>query len=349
MIQSYVKTKDGRELVTAYRPEEMKIPVMPFHRLQRNHKIIQYASEYICLDTETSHDRQDRGWVYQWAAKYGKTYIYGRRPSEIIDMFRILAEAYHLNYEKKIIIFVHNLSYDFQYLKHYIYQYDPTADVLAIDSHGILQIDMNGFKLICSYKLTNLSLAALSKNYSDLYVKAAGEIDYNLIRYQDSELNDTDWLYMLSDVASQYDGIKGYLRMQGYSHAYMAPITSTGFVRNSCRKNSRSDKSWRDEFRNSALDLEQYNLLRQAFMGGVTICGWRHAGETVRGDNLRHVDFTSSYPARQILDYFPVGKGSWYGEVECLEELEELCTTKCCCLYMRPAYQLLLRSLIGNG
>lgn len=65
-------------------------------------------------------------------------------------------------------------------------------------------------------------------------------------------------------------------------------------------------------------------------MGGVCIASFMYSGQTVRSDKLKHKDFTSSYPARQTLDYFPDGAPSWYGEVETMQELDELCATYCC-------------------
>lgn len=330
MIDSYVKTKDGRQAIKAYTPDEMTLPVIAFKELQKNHKITKYATKYICLDTETSHDSNERGWVYQWAAKFSGLYVYGRKPSEIIDFMQRVAEHYELGPSKKIILYIHNASYDLQYLKLFLRQYDPTAEFLAIDSHSIIQCDVLGFKIICSYKLTNLSLAVLADNYAETYDKAVGEIDYNIVRYQDQELTASDWFYMFSDVAAQDDGIKGYLKMQGYRYAFKAPITSTGFVRANCRKAAKEDESWRQEFQASRLDLEQYNLCRQCFMGGVCIASFKYSNTTIRGDNLRHKDFCSSYPARQMLDYMPVGKPNWYGDVTSEEELDELCAEYCC-------------------
>lgn len=330
MIDSYVKTKNGRQAIKAYTVDEMQLPVVAFKEKQKNHKITKYAVKHICLDTETSHITNTCAWVYQWAVKFGGLYVYGRKPSEIIDFMRKVAEHYGLNEEKKIVLYIHNAAYDLEYIKLFLRQYDPTAEFLAVDAHAIIQCDVLGFKILCSYKLTNMSLEALADNYAETYVKAVGEIDYNIVRYQDSELTENDWFYMFSDVAAQDDGIKGYLKMQGYKYAYQAPITSTGFVRANCRKAAKADEHWRGEFSASRLDLEQYNLCRQCFMGGVCIASFMYSGQTVRSDKLKHKDFTSSYPARQTLDYFPDGAPSWYGDVETMQELDELCATYCC-------------------
>ena len=335
MLISEVKTREGTQKIKAYTWDEAPLPMLKFEDLQRNHKIVKYATTYATLDTETSNDGAAYGWIYQWAVKIGRTYIYGRKPTEIIFLLERMAERYRLAEDKRLIIYIHNASYDLQYLKHYLRQYDPIINFFAINSHTILICDILGFRILCSYKLTNMSLDALSENYAQKYVKASGAIDYSIRRYQDTELTANDWYYMFSDVASQYDAIREYLRSNGYTFAAAAPVTSTGFVRNDCRKAARKVESWRGDFLKMALTPEQYNLCRQAFMGGLTIASYKYAGETIRGKNIGHVDFTSSYPARQCLDYFPMGKPEEYGDVDDLEELEDLINTKCCVFLLR--------------
>ena len=329
MIKSKVKTKTGEEEITAETIYEFKPQLLIFKALQRNHKFKDYATEFMTLDTETSHKDDETAWIYQWAVKFQGHYIYGRKPSEIIEFFRKLAEYYGLNENKKIICFIHNASYDLQYLKHFLKEYDPTMKVLAIDNHTFLQVEVFGFKILCSYKLSNMSLAKLSESYATAYIKAVGEIDYTLIRYQDEELTATDWFYMFSDVASQHDGINGFIKAMGYNFAYECPITSTGFVRTKCRRAALNDPDWRLQFEMSALDLDDYELCRQCFMGGVTIQSFKFAGQTIRSDKLRHKDYTSSYPARQMLDYMPVGQAMKY-EVKSYEEFKTLLNNYCC-------------------
>lgn len=349
MINSKVKTKDGDKEIVAFNAYEIDLPVLTFKGLQRNHKIVKYATDYFCLDTETSKIDDVTGWIYQWAICIKQhIYVYGRKPTELIDFMVRCSEYYELSYDKRIVIYIHNMQYDFAYLKKYLSRYDPQIKVLAIDRHCVLTVDVLGFRFICSYKLTNLSLAVLSSKYAKRYIKAVGEIDYNIIRYQDSELTEDDWYYMFSDVASQYDGVREYLAMNGYTFAADAPFTSTGFVRVDMRKASKTDDSWRDEFQLSALSLSDYRLCRQAFMGGITICSYKYAGVTIREKaivkkskagnefsslEMGHDDFTSSYPARQMLDYMPTGRPMHYGDITEKSEFEWL-ISKYCCVFM---------------
>ena len=162
MIDSYVKTKNGRERITAYTVQECVLPVLTFKELQRNYQIKRYASDFMCFDTETSHADLECAWVYQWAVKLKSLYVYGRTVSEFIEFLQKVAEHYKLNDKKRILIYTHNLAYDYCYIKHSLKAYDPTMDILAVDNHGILQIDVLGFRFVCSYKLTNLSMFAMS-------------------------------------------------------------------------------------------------------------------------------------------------------------------------------------------
>lgn len=333
MINARVKTRDGYEDVTAYFWDEGDLPVIPFHWKRKAKKKIWFGVNFCVCDTETSHIDDEKGWIYQWAVKIKNTYFCGRTPSELINLLKRVAEFYHLTDDRKLIMYIHNAQYDVQYLKHYLKLYDPFLKIMTTDAHSVLYVDIFGFKIYCSYRLSNLSLAKLSETYSKKYLKAVGDIDYNIIRYQDTILSATDWEYMLSDVASQYDGVENYLFAMGYSKPADAPITSTGFVRVNCRNASRTDENWRKEFKKGALTVEQYNLCRWAFMGGVCIASFMYAGRTIRACDdygLGHEDFRSSYPARQMINYFPEGTPSWYGEVETLEELEMLCNRYCC-------------------
>lgn len=321
-------TRGGAEISEASSVSDFIPPELKFSTKRKNKRVYQYADDFICLDTETSHSGEDCAWIYQWAASVGDTFVIGRRPSEFVQLLEKLRDFYGLSDLKKIIIYVHNLSYDFQYLKHYLKLYDANMEVFAIDRHGVLTVDVWGFRFICSYHLSNMSLDLFSKTYAEKFLKAKGLIDYDVVRYQDGELTAEDWSYMLSDVASQRDAIKGLLKSHGIRRPIDAPITNTGFVRTDCRKASQADPKYRRWFQRMALQLSQYNLLREAFAGGLTIANFKYAGATIEGD-IGHVDFRSSYPARIMIDYFPIGKPMWYGKIESMQELETVTTTYC--------------------
>lgn len=336
MLNSCVKTKDGTQPIRAYTEDEIIFTPVKFEKFGHNKTVYEYAADFAVLDTETSHSDLTHGWIYQWAVKWNGQYIYGRRPSELIQFLQGMQEYYQLNSRRRIIFYVHNLAYDAQYLKLWLQQLG-TLKVMATDAHTFLIIDVSGIRFLCSFKLSNMSLDMFSRTYSEKYIKAVGEIDYTITRYQDTRLTASDWFYMFSDIASQYDALTEYLKINGYDRAYKAPYTSTGFVRANCRKAASSALNWHKKFLTSALTLEQYQECRQAFMGGITICSWQYEGQTVRVgvdgvQKIGHKDFTSSYPARQMLDYFPKGKGFWWGDVT--EENKDFVLNNYCCVFL---------------
>lgn len=333
MLISEVRTRQGAQPIKAYSKDEIILLPVPFEKWTTNRVVREYAADFAVLDTETSHADLLRGWVYQWAVKWQGQYIYGRTPLELVEFLQGMQQYYHLNNKRRIIFYIHNASYDMQYLKRWFMSLGD-LHVMATDNHTFLITDVGGFRFLCSYKLSNMSLNMFSATYADEYLKAAGEIDYTVVRYQDSPLTDTDWRYMFSDIASQYDALTEYLKINGYDRAYKAPYTSTGFVRAICRKAAAGALNWHKKFLVSALTLDKYQLCRRAFMGGITIQSWLWEGETIRvGQNgvqkIGHVDFRSSYPARQMMNYMPVGRGFWWGDVT-KENFDFLLNTYCC-------------------
>jgi hypothetical protein len=336
MKHSYVLTRDGREPITATDPDETELKRYEFIKKRKGKRVNYYCPEFMAFDIETSHTDVE-AWLYQWAIKFDNKYIYGRTPTDFINFLKRCIDFYKLSENKKIFIVVHNLSYEMQYLKHYLneltHEHDSEMEVLATDAHNYISVDIYGFKFVCSWKLSNLNLDLFSKSYGEKYLKASGEIDYSKVHYQDERLDPSDWFYQFSDVAATADGIKGLLKAHNFEYLHDAPLTTTGFVRNDCRKKAKAEMFWRKKFVTSRLDLNQYDMCRQAFMGGITICNYQYSGVTVRG-LIGHRDFTSSYPARQMMNYFPSGRPAYYGEIESDKEFRSLLDKYCCVFYI---------------
>ena len=75
------------------------------------------------LDTETSHNHNRKNpyaWVYQWCFEFNNQIFVGRKPSEFIILLLKIKKLYNLSENKKLVCFVHNLSYDYSYLYQYL-------------------------------------------------------------------------------------------------------------------------------------------------------------------------------------------------------------------------------------
>lgn len=288
------------------------------------------------LDTETSHNHDNDypiGWIYQWCFEFNGQYCIGRYPSELIEQFKTLVEYYELNEKKRLVIYVHNLSYDHVYLYKQLVEEFGEPEILAIKSHKVLTARYGGIEFRCSYLLSNMSLSAWGKKLKCPVRKMDGAIDYETIRYPDEELEQVDWEYMVNDVAALKCCLL-YEMIEGNDNIVTIPLTSTGYVRRDCRRAAREEEGFRDWFKKTALTPECYDGLVWAYAGGLTHGNRFLAGKTI--DDAGHDDYKSFYPSVDMLRYLPMGQWlhiySWEETPEPFssERLSKYLTTKCC-------------------
>lgn len=224
----------------------------------------------------------------------------------------------------QLTIYVHNLSFEYQFLKSRIDLDFKT--VFAMQSRRIAKVESKNHNLIfkCSYLLSNMSLEKFTQNYCpEQYRKDKELIDYEVIRFPWDDLPNEIYYYGGMDVITLYHAIRSIMEKEGDTIKTI-PLTNTGYVRRVCRTACLGDntkdyhteegkktypiyKRYKSMLVKCMPTLEQYNMLRDAFRGGNT-----HANRYKAGQILEHVaskDFTSSYPAALIAyDGFPMGK-----------------------------------------
>ena len=275
----------------------------PTFELFRNRGKKKVYQTYITLDTETSHTLDnEKGWIYQWAFCYDKTIVYGRNPLQLIECFKKIALA---NSDGKIICYVHNLSYDFEYLYQF-FQEKFSTKILALNSHKVLTFECDNIEIRCSYKLSNCSLDKWSRDLNTPHKKLVGAVDYSITRYQDSKLHRNDWRYMFYDVVVLQECIQKQMQLENDT-LLSIPYTSTGYVRRDVRSRFKADKQNRVDFQKTKLDKEVYKRCRKAFAGGLTHGNRFYADKTLQGTR-RHRDFDSHYPTQQMVYECPIGK-----------------------------------------
>lgn len=285
-------------------------------------------SEAIYLDTETSHnyndkDRSGAGWVYQWAFRFCREFGFGRKPSELMAALKKIEEVNKLSVDDvHCIIFIHNSSYDLQYLKEFFFREYGTESfkMLAAGNHHFITFEIGPWIIRCSYKLANRSLAKWGKDLGIKDRKRTGLIDYDVRRYQDTKLTKRDWVYMFYDCIALEECVLEEMRVAG-DNLNTIPLTSTGYVRRDTRKIFSRKKKAREEFRKTRLYKDSYGDCRMAFAGGLTHGNRFYAGKTVRVEEIRklpgfedvtgirHRDFRSHYPSQiRFSDRCPRGK-----------------------------------------
>ena len=267
------------------------------------------AKSYICLDTETSHNHNPDApqcWVYQWAFTFAGGIYYGRKPSDLMEKLKELIKHYGCDEKHKILLFVHNLPYDFSYLC--LFFRDAFGDPVNVLAHAprkpfSIQYEC-GLELRCSFKLANDSLARWGKKLNIRYRKMSGAIDYNIIRHQDSPLYRNDWRYMFTDCIAMDCSIKEQLKLYNDDIASL-PLTSTGYPRRDIfrsyndanGKDHKHKNRERQKFKDTALTVPSYLACYDEFSGGITH-GNRYYKGIIQKGNIRHRDFRSHYPTQ---------------------------------------------------
>lgn len=261
-----------------------------------------YIDLVTAFDIESSIiEGTEQSIMYIWQWQFGLDYtVIGRTWEEFTDLQTRIKSALPAN--TWLVVYVHNLSYEFQFLKG-IYHFIP-EDVFAIASRKVLKCDMYGvFELRCSYKLTNMSLKQFTSKMKVEHVKLSGDdFDYSKRRYPWTELTQTEIEYCVNDVLGLVEAIQALMARDGDT-LQTIPLTSTGYVRRNA-KHAMRDKVHHNFVYSILPDYETYKALREAFRGGNTHANRFYAGDIV--EYVHSADRSSSYPAVMCNCEFPM-------------------------------------------
>lgn len=265
--------------------------------------------------TSTTLNNQKFAFMYEWTFGIDDIIFYGRTWEEFLELCEQLQNHLELNEENKLIIYVHNLSYEFQFMRKYF----EWVNVFAIDDRKpIKALCTFGIEFRDSYILSGYSLSKLADNLvSHNIQKLVGDLDYSLVRTSETYLSDEELQYCYNDVQI----ILYYIdeQIEQYGDITKIPLTNTGrvrqFVRDNCLhydKNHKKEgnggkiKRYRELMHECILTSEQYIMLKRCFMGGFTHASMQHVGKLL--SNVSSIDFTSSYPYVMLSEKYPMSK-----------------------------------------
>lgn len=330
MLQNLFRTvrKDGRcKYERIY-----TIHTFPYSRLSHDtvcqegkKNPIEYISLPGAFDIETTsyHDGERiRGFMYVWQMCVQGYCVGGRTWEEWIEFLRILRGLFGTYDKKRLVIYVHNLGFEFQFIRSLLGQYAPIT-VFAAQKRKPMKATWQGIEFRCSFKLTNMSLArALENEYGCPYLKAVGDLDYKVYRDPYTILTDIEHTYCFMDVLGLYHFIINRLANEGDNLATI-PLTSTGYVRRDCRKACKASRPYMAVYKRQSLNERVYTLLKEAGRGGDTAANRYLSGKEVA--DVDSYDVASSYPYQMLTQKFPSRKFYPYGRVETEAELRNLC------------------------
>ena len=302
--------------------------------LIKDNKKITYFNIEVGFDIETTSIKNDgvkSAFMYVWQLGIGfnNPIFYGRTWTELIDLLDDLSEYLELSESKRLPIYVHNLGYEFQFMRKYF----TWIDVFSIDERKpIRALTINGFEFRDSYILSGYSLANTAKNLAYHKIdKLIGNLDYDLIRHHETPLTDLEMSYCENDILIILAYINEQIKI--CNDITQIPMTNTGrvrkYVRDQCyyRKPNgmKANKGHRIRYRklmsDLTIDVETYKMLKRAFMGGFTHANSLYTGKILEG--VTSIDFTSSYPSVMISEKFPMSRFKEI-DIKTIQQLEKL-------------------------
>ena len=276
---------------------------------------IAYNEVVASLDIETTSTevRGDKfAFMYEWTFGIEDFICYGRNWSEFLELCETLQQHFNTDSGNRIVIYVHNLSYEFQFM----YKLFNWESVFAVDIRKPIKcLTTLGLEFRCSYILSGLNLALTAKNLTMYKIeKMVGDLDYSLVRTPLTPLSDLELRYCEYDVKIVICYIREQL--QEYKTITKIPLTNTGrvrqYVRNNCLYSRKSHKktnrskyhNYRELMENLTLTPKIYKLCKLVFQGGFTHANYDKVGEIL--ENVHSIDFTSSYPAVMLSEKYPM-------------------------------------------
>lgn len=270
-----------------------------------------YKDIIAAFDIETSRftektaprlDLIDQSFCYIWQMSLNNEYvIVGRTLASALDFLTQIDK--NLMRDERLVIYVHNLSYEFQFLSGIACF--KTDDVFCIKKRKILKAVLwDTFEYRCSYLHSNMGLALYTEKMQVEHSKLDGvQFDYSKLRYPWTPLSDYEILYSVYDVMGLVECIKKEMEMDGDT-LYTIPLTSTGYVRRDAKESLK--KLGKNYLKNMEIDYHIYELLKEAFRGGDTHANRYFSGKII--ENVHSADRSSSYPDVLINGQFPMSQ-----------------------------------------
>lgn len=281
--------------------EFQKIPVLKRRRgNQGKKKLYKYLDCISAFDIETTNDPDiEQSYMYIWQMQIGPWTVIGRTWQEWLKLIENLIKP--LKDNVYLVVYVHNLSFEFQYLKG-LYPFE-VEEVFAIEPRKVLKCEMfEHLEFRCSYLQSNMSLDQFTKKMGAEHAKLSGDdFNYDVIRYPWTDLTQQELEYCVNDVLGLCEALKIQMELENDT-LYTIPLTSTGYVRRDVKKAMRS-YNWYD-LKDQLPDYEVFCMLREAFRGGNTHANRYFADEII--DNVTSYDRVSSYPDVQLNHKFPM-------------------------------------------
>ena len=255
------------------------------------------ASDYLKLSEEERERSEPQANMYIWQFSINQDVYYGRYWWE----FKIFLNNLELNCDKKKYVFVHNLSFEFQFFCTQLH----IKKVMSRKSRKVMACELKDYNITfrCTLYMSNVALKYLPKLFNLPVEKMIGDLDYTKIRNSKTELTEKELGYCEHDCLVVYEYIK--MELNTYERVNKIPLTSTGKVRKELQAIVLKDPYYRRITREAInVNPTVYNMLIEAFAGGYTHANFMYTDEVL--PNVDSFDETSAYPYVMVAYKYPM-------------------------------------------
>lgn len=291
-----------------------------------------YFNVPAAFDIETSswyHNGEKRACMYIWQLGINGHCIVGRTWKELKDTLSILKDSIGFDIEKRLIVYVHDLRYEYQFIRKQF----KFIDVFEIDDRRpVKALTADGIEFRCSYMLSGKSLEKTAEDLLKYKVKkAVGKLDYEKIRHSETPLTDDEMEYCINDIKVVMSFIQESIEADG--DITRVPLTKTSYVRRICKENCFGNGNERKKYsafmKRLQLTDEVYDMCKKAFQGGYVHCNPYYSNRYL--EDVDSYDFASSYPATMVhYDKFPMTTPVYRPTCKTQEDYEKYAHKYCC-------------------
>ena len=276
------------------------------NKYRRDHK---YSPLIGAFDLESTNYHDIFAFMYIWQFGIGNQIAYGRTWGELREFIANVKAAMHLNYHHKLIVFDHNLKFDFGFFKREV---PIDGEIIAKSTNEVILCTVfDCMEFRDSFQYTEKGLDAMGE---EIGIRKLRGYDYSKIRHSGTELTSAELSYCERDI----DILLHYYNkeLESYGSTKNIPLTATQRV-----KKVMYAKMKEMDGRNGLMmgmirkrqlkpgskeDMQILRRLRVAFFGGVNYCTTMYKGELLA--DVDDYDANSHYIAQILLHKFPKNK-----------------------------------------
>lgn len=291
-------------------------------RRERHHHTPYVAA----FDTETTtviHDGEKVAFMYVWQMAIENEAFYGRTWQELKECLRKIKNEMYLAVDYKLIVYIHNLKYDFGFYKHEV-NLEGEEDFVARSKRTVLKHIMDDcFEIRDSAVYTEEPLEDMGVEVGIPKMKG---YDYTKIRHALTPLTPEELHYCENDVLI----LTRYFRLEAEKAGcsiYKLPLTYTQSIKRGINYEfSRESRMYQAmimarQLKNNDHDNKILQLLKKAFFGA-----FNYSSQLARGitqENVAGIDISACYGAQCLLHPYPMSR---FDKLELPESTEDLKT-----------------------